>query len=168
MRPIGGRRMSERARACALNILSSTTPTVTNETATIVFVCCCFLFRLCDTFCVLENIGAHLTCFLTHQLKCAHIFHRSYVSFAREVYCMIYGLWKWLWVPFFRNSIDIFNAITLGIRICKGTVKGQHAVLCDENAKKKLVNKLCHCEHSFNKFIISPRICRILKEKYLR
>lgn len=37
---------------------------------------------------------------------------------------------------FFRNSIDIFNAITLGTRICKGTVKGQHAVLCDENAKR--------------------------------
>lgn len=117
-----GERMSERARVSA-NILSSTTPTATNETAAIIFVCCFHFFTTYSGWKYRRILRVSIrteTHTLIHiytntqtdkhkKLKCAHIF-RSYVFFIKKNYRMICDLWKWIWI-YFRYLIDNFKSV---------------------------------------------------------
>lgn len=141
--PIWGERMSERARACVLTFCHQ--PTVTNETATIAFVCCCFPFRLCDTFWL--KISAHFTCFHTHtqtqtpthmqipQAKmCAYISSIICFFYKRS---LLHDLWS-MEMGLFSKFNQSFQCDRLVYCSPLYVVNGQHAILCDENERKKI------------------------------
>lgn len=135
--------MSEQARfECALTFCHQQQQM--KQQRSFSFAGCCFLFHLCDTI-RLKNIGAfYVFSYAWHrhrhrhnQLKCAHIFQRSYVSSTTEVYCMIYGRWKWIWV-----SVFFFTKFDRSFQ-CDRLTNKQLRVM---KIRRKLVNELWHCK----------------------